>query len=555
MAFVPAPPRLRNPHDDDALLQEYIHRTVPADVAQEWAEPLHRLGDIASELPPRPTALRLTAEHGLVAAAYDGRYTQHDRPFQFIKNYLIQPSLDGFAHLLSTTDGAIRAVLDAEHRGLIDRAVPRWTSRQVDQLWTCDQWPDDPSASDPLNEPVEARSDHADRTNPTDSVDGVEETNQAHQAIDHVGNGYRLYGYVTAGLVSGFDVDAAHRRTALVTAQLRSAGARRESGLFYVERSPPPHDDRSILVERWLDRCGSDNVPAAILKLDGCRATAVGNVNRNNLGVGLRRITQIWMSVAAAWNARRGLVLMRDRMERSVADEDGPQTGALDRMATAAAEAEAVFHLAFRMVELLGRLEHRLTTPHEEAFLHGAIPIAKLTTSRQAVQIASMVVDAVGAFGHAEAGLVPSLVREAYRLAADAGTVDALSVDVLDALRTPDVGAAMAREIRSVSAEANDPRLEHCVALVHRAVERIQTWLVSVAGDALAARAGANRCAMTIGRTLQLAYLCRHAQWCLNTGRTRRALATARRFAAHGVDDIEAVDMADVMRLVEEPSP
>ena len=52
--------------------------------------------------------------------------------------------------------------------------------------------------------------------------------------------------------------------------------------------------------------------------------------------------------------------------------------------------------------------------------------------------------------------------------------------------------------------------------------------------------AGARRFALTLGRTLELALLVAHAQWCLDHGRGPRALAAARRFARNGVDLIAA---------------
>jgi hypothetical protein len=51
--------------------------------------------------------------------------------------------------------------------------------------------------------------------------------------------------------------------------------------------------------------------------------------------------------------------------------------------------------------------------------------------------------------------------------------------------------------------------------------------------------AGARRFAMTLGRSLELALLVGHAQWCLDHGFGPRAAAAARRFARRGIDEID----------------
>jgi len=53
-------------------------------------------------------------------------------------------------------------------------------------------------------------------------------------------------------------------------------------------------------------------------------------------------------------------------------------------------------------------------------------------------------------------------------------------------------------------------------------------------GDALV-EAGARRFALTMGRSLALALVARHAQWALDAERDERPLAAALRFEQHGV--------------------
>jgi hypothetical protein len=66
--------------------------------------------------------------------------------------------------------------------------------------------------------------------------------------------------------------------------------------------------------------------------------------------------------------------------------------------------------------------------------------------------------------------------------------------------------------------------------------------------------AGARRLALTLGRALEVALLCAHAQWSLDAECDARAAAAARRLAAHGVDLLSAAafDAGDAALLAAE---
>ena len=211
----------------------------------------------------------------------------------------------------------------------------------------------------------------------------------------------------------------------------------------------------------------------------------------------------------------------------------------VDTLASIAAETDAIFHLALRTVELLGAVESGEATAQEQALLRTLTPIAKLTTAKQAVTVASETLEAFGGAGYVEDTGLPVLLRDAQVLPIWEGTTNVLSLDTLRALRDPDCGVALAAEIRRAASEATDPSLEYCVGQILRAAESAQTWSLSAGLDPAAAEAGARRYTTTLGRTLQLAYLCQHAQWCIDHGRGPRAAAAARRFASHGIDFID----------------
>jgi hypothetical protein len=62
--------------------------------------------------------------------------------------------------------------------------------------------------------------------------------------------------------------------------------------------------------------------------------------------------------------------------------------------------------------------------------------------------------------------------------------------------------------------------------------------------------AGARRVALTLGRSLELSYLCAHAQWCLDHERGGYAAAAARRFARNGVDLVDDIERDDTRALL-----
>jgi hypothetical protein len=86
-------------------------------------------------------------------------------------------------------------------------------------------------------------------------------------------------------------------------------------------------------------------------------------------------------------------------------------------------------------------------------------------------------------------------------------------------------------------------------ARVEQALEQAEAWLTDGAGDEVRLEAGARRFALTLGRTVSLALLARHAQWALEHERSRRALAAAKRYAAHGVNLLAEMDGDDARML------
>ena len=160
-------PQLGNQYDDDRVLRSYLRRVLPPDVLAAVEPSLREMGELAGgelyqlQLADRlnvpvltqwdawgeridhievtavwKRAERLAAEFGIVGAAYEPDYGRFARPYQFALAYLFHPSTDVYTCPLAMTDGAARTLLLSGNRELIDRAVPRLTSRDPAQFWT-----------------------------------------------------------------------------------------------------------------------------------------------------------------------------------------------------------------------------------------------------------------------------------------------------------------------------------------------------------------------------------------------------------------------------------
>jgi len=548
MAFFQEPPRLGNQFDDDPMLVSWIARFCP-DVAAE----LRAIGELSVECYARQLADRgnepvltqwdawgkridkievsplwreaqvLAARHGMVAAGYEPRFGAHARTHQFAVVHVLGPSLDVYSCPLAMTDGAARTLLASGNQPLIDHYVPRLTSRDPAVMWTSGQWMTERTGgSDVSHSETVARRD---------------------------GELWRLHG------TKWF--------TSATTAELALTLARPEGNpegsrglaLFLVELRDAAGRLRHIQVNRLKDKLGTRKVPTAELTLDGTPATLVGA-----LGEGVRAITPM-LGVTRTWNAvsavsamRRGLALAGDYARRRTA------FGALlvdkplhaDTLAALEAEYAAAFCLAFRSVELLGVLEHATQADaHDRAerLSRTLIPIAKLVTAKQAVAVTSEAIEACGGAGYVEDTGLPRILADAQVLPIWEGTTNVLSLDTLRALGKGGAFEALDAELERSLAAATDPGLAQPAQVARAGLRHATAWAREAMSQPVRLEAGARRFAMTLGKSLELALLVEHAQWCLDHGFGPRTAAAARRFAQGGVDQLNDAALDDTRLL------
>ena len=209
----------------------------------------------------------------------------------------------------------------------------------------------------------------------------------------------------------------------------------------------------------------------------------------------------------------------------------------LDTLAGLQAEAEAAFHLAFYVAELTGQSETREISDDDALLLRMLTPVMKLTTGKQAVTVASEVLESFGGAGYVEDTGLPVLLRDSQVLPIWEGTTNVLALDTLRALRGGESLKQFEVTVARCLENVRDPHLTDAVRIVRTTLDHATSWLAEAERlGQPALEAGARRFSLTLGRLVELALLIKHAQWSTDHERDNRSTASARRFARSGVD-------------------
>jgi acyl-CoA dehydrogenase len=539
------PPRLHDEWGDDLALRRYVERVLPPDVRAEVEPELAAMGALAAtdlkhwsdlmdqrEHEPRlrpfdawgqriddvevsPLWDRIAAvghERGVIATAYERAHGPFSRVHQFALAYLYNPSSALYSCPLAMTDGAAATLLAHGDRGLIDRALPRLTSRDPRTAWTSGQWMTERAGGSDV---------------------GRSETVAAPE-----GAVWRLTG--TKWFTSAVTADMA----ITLARPVGNGPGGRGLAMFYVEVRDDRGELNGIRVLRLKDKLGTRQMPTAELALEGTVAHLVGPPSDGTRNITpMLAITRLWNSVTAASGLRRGLALARDYAGRRAAF-GGELVGHPLHQATLAwlrVQHEASLQLSFRAVELLGREEAGVATELERLALRLLLPVAKLTTGKQAVAGASEALESFGGAGYIEDTHLPQLLRDAQVLPIWEGTTNVLSLDALRALQREDALAGYLAEVRRAAAATSRAELAIVGKLAVDAADHAAAWIGRAAeAGRPATEHGARRFALTLGRALQAALLAEQAQHDLDVHADARAMAVARRFAAEGLDLLEA---------------
>ncbi|HEV8135619.1 MAG TPA: acyl-CoA dehydrogenase family protein [Pyrinomonadaceae bacterium] len=545
--FQQSPPTLGNQYEEDRMLRSYLSRVCPTDVLREIEPSLIEMGRLASselyqmQLDDRlnePTltqwdawgnridrievtplwlkAERIAAEHGVIATAYEQKHGSLSRVHQCALAYLFTPSTDIYSCPLAMTDGAARTLISSGNQLLIDRAVPHLITREPSKFWTAGQWMTELTGGSDvgLSETV-ARQD---KTQP---------------------DKFYLFGRKWF--------------TSAVSAQIALTLARPEGNppggrglaLFYVETRDEHGRLQNIEINRLKDKLGTRKVPTAELTLNGTPARLVyGTTDGVRNITPLLNITRLWNGISSVALMHRGLALAFDYAKKRVAFGAPLSEKPLhmDTLLGLQVETEAAFHLAFFVAELNGKSEAGEISEKDVQLLRVLTPIMKLTTAKQAVMVASEVLESFGGAGYIEDTGLPVLLRDTQVLPIWEGTTNVLALDTFRALG-----------IRTTSEAKGENKLEVLLSQFKRWFESIRNPLLINAGQtAMSAlehasrwllesnnlEGGARRFAITLGRAVELALLVRHAQWSEDHEANGTATAAAHRFAHSGIDMI-----------------
>ncbi len=555
MPFVQTPPSLGNQFADDRVLRSYLARALTPDQLRAATPQLDRMGELAGgELYAQQLAERelepvlvqwvpwgnrvdriettplwrraeaIAAREGLVAIAYKRPLAERSRVLQFALVYLFTPSTEIYACPLAMTDGAARALVVSGNAALLERALPRLTSRDPAVFWTSGQW---------MTEQI-GGSDVA----PSETV--------ARKAPD---GGWHLYGrkWFTSAITSQMALT-------LARPEGNPAGGR-GLAMFYVETRDESGAPNRIATDRLKDKLGTRKLPTAELTLDGTPAIPVGELANGVRAIStVLNITRTWNSVAALAYMRRGLALARSyaRVRTAFGRPLAEQPLHADTLAGLQAEFEASFHLTFYMVALLGRSECGRATEEEEALLRLLTPVVKLTTGRQAVAVVSEVLESFGGAGYVEDTGLPVLLRDTQVLTIWEGTTNVLSLDTLRAIGPAGIGP-LTRAVERELKELREPGLVAVADRVRAALGSAEGWLAGhQSRDDASREADARRFALTLGCATAAALLARHAQWSLDEEHDRRAYAAAVRFGASAIDLVGSFDPGESGALATE---
>jgi acyl-CoA dehydrogenase len=507
--FVQEGPRLRNTYRSDELLRGYLAWKLGPELLAAIEPELVELGELAAgslfdlqraDRRNEPTltqwdpwgaridriettrlwheAERLAVRLGLTAIPYERKEGHWSRTRQFALAYLFHPVTDVYSCPLAMTDGAARALLDSGNARLIDRAVPRLTSRDPAKFWTSGQW---------MTESTGGSDVGLSRTRACRDACGV----------------WRLDG-------RKWFTSAATSQMALTLARPEGNGDG-GSGLamFYLETRNADGALNGIRIERLKDKLGTRKVPTAELTLEGTIAEPVCGTRDGTRAIEpMLRITRTWNSICAVAFMRHGLDLAKDyaRRRRAFAAALADQPLHRETLAELEAETSAAFLLTFFLVELLGRQEAGVLEEDEAVLFRFLTPIVKLATGRQAVHVVSETLEAFGGAGYVEDTGIPVLLRDAQVLPIWEGTTNVLSLDALlraDAQRA--LAVLLGRARRAVSA-AGHGELKTAAELAAAAIEHARGWQ-STTRDRAALQAGARRFAMTVARAAQMLLL------------------------------------------------
>ncbi|KFZ46200.1 hypothetical protein N321_08343, partial [Antrostomus carolinensis] len=435
-------PETGNQYLEDALLQSYLKTHLPPKILEEVNQDLERFGNrlltkiqpLAWECELNPPVFRqydawgrrvdhiltcsawrrmkeIVAEEGLIAEAYERRYSSWSRLHQAVKLYLFSSSSGGFSCPLAMTDGAARVIESLGVPGSLKNAFDHLTSRDPKKFWTSGQW-------------MTERRGGSDVANGTETV--------ARKQPDGT---YRLYGFKWFTSAADSDVTLTLARVADAEGQVEQGSS--GLSLFFLRVRDEEGKLNNIQVQRLKDKLGTRQMATAELWLDGAKAELISAEGRGVASISnMLNITRIHNVIGAVASMRRMISLSREYARRRVAFgkllKDHPLH--MQTIAQMEVQTRGAFLLIMEIVRLLGLVETNMASEQDQLLLRLLIPVAKLYTGKQASAVVVEAMESFGGQGYMEDTGLPVIVRDTLVLSIWEGTTNILSLDVLRSL-------------------------------------------------------------------------------------------------------------------------
>ncbi|KAM3939627.1 acyl-CoA dehydrogenase family member 11-like [Leptodactylus fuscus] len=480
-------PQLGNQFLEDSLLQGYLKRHLPSVVLEEVSQDLERFGQrIADEIdslgrecelnPPQlqhynawgrrvdriitcPAWQRMkvvSAEEGLVAEAYERKYSSWSRLMQIVKLYLYAPSSGLFTCPLAMTDGAAKVIESLGMPDALQDAFGHLTSRDPKRFWTSGQW-------------MTERKGGSDVAHGTETV--------AHAQADGT---YKLYGY--KWFTSATDSDMTLTLGRVADAQGHVIPGTKGLSLFYAEVRDAEGQLNGIEVQRLKEKLGTKQVPTAELLLDGVKALRISAEGRGVASISnMLTITRIHNTIAAAAGMRRVINLARQYATKRFVFgrliKDHPLH--MQTMARMEVQARGAFLLLMEVARLLGLEEMNMATEQDQHLLRLLTPIAKLYTGKQVIAVVSEGLECFGGQGYMEDTGLPVILRDAQVLTIWEGTTNILSLDVLRSVIKSQghvLSAFFSSAQEKLEASSNIPSLSQPIAQLLQALQNLKNF-------------------------------------------------------------------------------
>ncbi|NWY57803.1 ACD11 dehydrogenase, partial [Chionis minor] len=435
-------PETGNQYLEDALLRSYLKTHLPPKVLEEVNRDLERFGNrLLTKIKPlgwecelNPPVFRqydawgrrvdqivtcsawrkmkeISAEEGLIAEAYERRYSSWSRLLQAVKLYLFSSCSGGFNCPLAMTDGAAKVIESLGIPGSLKNAFDHLTSRDPKKFWTSGQW-------------MTERRGGSDVANGTETV-----------AKKQPDGTYCLYGF--KWFTSAADSDMTLTLARVVDTEGHVKQGSSGLSLFYLKVRDEEGKLNSIQVQRLKDKLGTRQMATAELWLDGANAELISAEGRGVASISnMLNITRIHNVIGAVASMRRMISLSREYARRRVAFgkllKDHPLH--MQTIARMEVQARGAFLLLMEIVRLLGLAEASMASEQDQLLLRLLIPVAKLYTGKQASAVVVEAMESFGGQGYMEDTGLPVILRDTLVLSIWEGTTNILSLDVLRSL-------------------------------------------------------------------------------------------------------------------------